>query len=491
MKKKEKSQETDNYGKITVSKSLNLLINIIGKSVILDLIPKKNRISYKGKIEKIIYEKKIPYPNVVILQSCCKQFFKDEKEGIENKYKVSQLVMTSLNSILKSFLWDFSLYTKSNIISNKSKNEIALHLLHERAFHYLYDDPSEKDPLTILMNTDSYKKIFDKKTFKDKEKAFYEKEGEGYRNNIRQWQEEIVYNPSWQKLVPVLEFFYNHNRRRFVHRLIGLYLRKNAQEEFRKVLCVSKDELKEIIENIINMIREKKRPEKFPSDLRYNNIWLYDQRIRITKCLEFQNNYENTINLVESNNIIKYLEDNYLRSSEEKFLFFWLQTRAKIIENYSNIKDHKETQKEILNGYKKAFDELLNDIEKSPFLHQFLIEIILINYFLNRRNKKSREDYYEYGCTLEYGFTIENGNIREKLNANEQEKILNNILKEFRNKDIRKTLLDIHSKTCPIEIIPFGFVLKFRPNTLLGDFKIEVQIIHNKSGTSITHNPAP
>jgi len=83
------------------------------------------------------------------------------------------------------------------------------------------------------------------------------------------------------------------------------------------------------------------------------------------------------------------------------YQYYWLQTRAKFFQKYNDIKDRKEAQKEILRGYKKAFDELLNDIEKSPFLSQFLTEIILLNDFFNPRRIKAINDYYEYGCTLE------------------------------------------------------------------------------------------
>jgi predicted restriction endonuclease len=128
-----------------------------------------------------------------------------------------------------------------------------------------------------------------------------------------------------------------------------------------------------------------------------------------------------------------------MRSSEEKFLFFWLQTRTKIFEKYIDIKSHKEAQKEILNGYRKAFNELLNDIEKSPFLTQFLTEITLLNIFFNPRRVKAINDYYEYGCTLEV------------FNADKKEKIINRI-KKYRNIDIRKAFVDIHGKFCPIKI---------------------------------------
>jgi len=455
MKNKKKSQDADKYGKIPPSEELKLLIGIIGRDAILDLIPKKNRISYEGKLQRI-NEGKIPYHNVVILQRCCEKFFKE----IESNYEVSPLVnrslISSLISNLHGLLWNFSLYAKSNRILDMSKNEIAIYLLHEQASHYIYDDSSKEDCFSELdMNvfktsegkvleflTDSYKIVFDEimQEFKNKE-AFYKVItglGEDYKENINNWQNGEVYNPYWRTLVPILDYLYKQEHIAFVYRLIGLYLRKNAQEVFAGVLSVSKDELKEIIEKTVNMIRDKKCPEKICSALYFDGIWFKVQRIGIAKCLGFQNNYENSIDVIDANNFIEYLKRNYLRSSEEKFLYFWLQTRAKVFEKYSDIKDDK-TQEEILGSYKEAFNELLKDIEGSPFLKQFLAEIILINYFFHPRRKKAINYYYEYGCTLE-------------VFCADKKKMILNHLKEFRNKDIRKTLVDIHNHFCCIKI---------------------------------------
>jgi hypothetical protein len=328
----------------------------------------------------------------------------------------------------------------------------------EQAFHYIYDDSSEKDPLQILLDngvfktseknvlvflTDSYKKIFDDimQLFKNKE-AFYKEitePGEDYKQNIHYWRNEKVYNPNWRTLVPVLDYLHDQKRIAFVHRLIGLYMRKNAQKAIADVLNISEDEMKEIIVKIADMIREKKHPEKFPSDLYFDDLWFNGQRRKITECLEFQNNYENNIDVIKSNDILKYLERNYSRSSEEKFLYFWLQTRAKVFEKHNDLKDDKEVQKEILNGYRKAFDGLLNDTEKSPFLTQFLPEIMLINHFFNPRRVKAINDYFEYGCT--FGLFI----------AEKRDEILNDV-KRFLNPDIRKALVHIHSRFCPIKI---------------------------------------
>jgi hypothetical protein len=441
MKSKEESQVADKYGKITFGEESKLLIDIIGQNAILDLMPEKNHASYERKLRRM-YKGEIPYNGFASLQCYCEEFFKE----IESKYKVSPLVMTSLNKDLKSFIRDFSLYAESNVLLDKPKNEIALYLLYIQAFHHIdspENDPfelidfkvSEKDVLEFL--EDNYENIFNEiwKIIENKESFYKEinKPEQDYKQNIYNWRHEIVYNPNWGTLVPVLDYLWERKHFSFVHRLIGLYLRKNAQKAFASVLGVSEGELKKIGIKIANMIRRKKRPEKIPIDLYYDDIWLRDQRFYIVKCLEFQNNYENSIDVKQSNNFIEYLKNNYFRSSEEKFLFFWLQTRVKLFEKHSDLIGHKEAKQEILKGYREAFDELIKNGGKSVFLLQFLIEIMLINKNFYPRRKKAINDYYEYGCTL------------GEFHTNNKEELCNR-LKKFQSEDIRKTLVNIHNE---------------------------------------------
>jgi len=225
----------------------------------------------------------------------------------------------------------------------------------------------------------------------------------------------------------------------FVHRLIGLYLRKNAQKAFVGVFDVSEDELKEIIVKITEMIEDQKCPEEIPYYLCYDDKWLEAHRFKIVECLRFQNNYENNIG-IQSNDILNCLERNYSHSSEGKFLFFWLQTRAKVFEKYSDLKTNKEIQEEILTGYREAFDELLNnDRRGSPFLRQFLAEIILINYFFYPRRVRVINFYFEKGCT----FGV--------FNADEEKEIINHP-KKLRNTDIRKALINMPNHFYDIKI---------------------------------------
>jgi hypothetical protein len=117
----------------------------------------------------------------------------------------------------------------------------------------------------------------------------------------------------------------------------------------------------------------------------------------------------------------------------------WLQTRARVFFFFNELKDNREERVEILKGYSIAFDKLINDTEKSPFLTQFLPELLLINHFFNPRRVKALNDYFEYGCTLEI------------FNAEKRDEILNDV-KGFLNPDIRKALVNIHSRFCPIKI---------------------------------------
>jgi hypothetical protein len=450
MENKKEIQEADKYGQITFHKEAKLLVDIIGQDAIIYFMSKKNPKFYKSNKRKLERMNNGEMPDNVFtsLQQCCKDFFKE--------YKISPLVMTSLNLNPESFIRDFSLYAESNIILGKSKKEIALFVLHEQAFYCieenlsgtLINDPfktSEKKVLEFLR--DSYDAIFKNKDVfnKDFYKEITKQHGDSYKKNIDNWRIEdvnnpnYVYNPNWRTLVPVLDYL-KREHISLVHRLIGLYLRKNAQKALLDILDISEDELKEIIEEIANMIEYKKRPEKIPTNLNYDDIWFNGQRYRIVKCLEFQNNYENSIDVKKSNDFTKYLERNYSRSPEEKFLYFWLQTRAKIFEKHSDL---IEVQEEILEGYKNAFAELLIDIKQSPFKRQFFIEIMLINDFFYPRRVKAIKDYYEHARTT---LGIFNANMS-------WEKMLN-ILKEFRNTDIRKALVNIHSKHCPIKISP-------------------------------------
>jgi hypothetical protein len=71
----------------------------------------------------------------------------------------------------------------------------------------------------------------------------------------------------------------------------------------------------------------------------------------------YQNNYENSIDIKKSNEIIEYLKRNFFRSLEEKFLCSWLQTRARVFEENNDLKCAKETSEDIIDAYKNIFVE--------------------------------------------------------------------------------------------------------------------------------------
>jgi len=450
MENKKEIQEADKYGQITFHKEAKLLVDIIGQDAIIYFMSKKNPKFYKSNKRKLERMKngEMPDNGFTSLQQCCKDFFKE--------YKISPLVMTSLNLNPESFIRDFSLYAESNILLGKSKKELALSILHEQAFYCIEENlsgplkndlfkTSEKKVLEFLR--DSYDAIFKNEDVfnKDFYKEITKQHGDSYKKNIDNWRIEdvnnpnYVYNPFWRTLVPVLDYLYKQKHISFVHRLIGLYLRKNAQKALLDIFDISEDELKEIITKIANMIEDMKSPENIPSNLYYDDIWFFNQRYKIIKCLEFQNNYENSIDVEKSNNFIEYLKRNYSRSPEEKFLYFWLQTRAKIFEKHSDL---IEVQEEILEGYRKAFAELLIDIKQSSFKIQFLMEIMLVNDFFYPRRVKAIKEYYEHGR-----------NTLEIFNAKMSWENILNILKKL-PKDIRKALVNIHSDYCPIKINP-------------------------------------
>ena len=438
-------KDKSEYDDVSFSKRIKLLVDIIGQDVILDIKKKKPK-GYKRKLQRIYNGESVQYTNLDTSeyepespQFYCKLFF----EEIYDNYGVPPLICTSIFSDISDFMHHFSIYTESNKILDKSKNEIVLCALEGLISHHIEGNSdkdvfktSKKSVLEFL--TDSYKIIFNEifKKFKNK-KNFYEEitkdlyKQESHKKNIDNWINEKC-NSDWQTLIPILDCLKGKHIT-FVHRLIGMYLRKNAQKVLADILDISENELKEIIIKIVSLIKKEQSLEKFPSALYFDDIWINDQRFLISMCLQYQNNYKNGSDIAKSNDTIEYLERNYNHSSEEKYLFFWLQTRAKIFVKYCDLEGHRE---EILDGYRKAFDELYNK-QSNPFLAQFLTEIIMINDFFYPR-RKNAEKYYKYGYN------------RGKFGADKQ-KILNTF-KKFKNKDIRKTFVDIHEKICELYI---------------------------------------
>jgi tetratricopeptide (TPR) repeat protein len=430
----------DKYGNVTFGEATKLLINTIGQNAILDIAVKKIPKSQKEKQKKLrdslkktqeriysgeaVYDAQSEtddvYHNLVSSETeeargYYAQLFKDA----EQKYGFSAFAKQTFAGFTGSFF-----YALANTVAfEKLKKDIALFLLKKQTFHYIYDSltkgipllpqrkdtfkPTKEGVLTFL--TDSYKKIFDDifKRFESKE-AFYKSIkglkslAEDYKENITNWcrnknDPKSVYNPNWQTLVPVLDFLHSQSMNAFAHRLINLYLRKNAQKALADVLHISEDEQEKIIIDIVTMLMENRCPEEFYEDIYANDLQFAEQISLISMYLSYQN-YTESFDPIISNNIMSYIEDKCPRSSE-KFFSPWLKARAKVFERHSTLKDDKNAQKEILANFKKAFE---NGIAYAGWLlPQFLLEGIVINDYFNPRREKDANDFFGYGYVLE------------------------------------------------------------------------------------------
>jgi hypothetical protein len=469
----ENNKELHESENVSFTKKTKLLINTIGQNIILDLLPLKERDAYERNLQRYYKRQSVnrqfSSKELESPQWYCEQFYKN----IEGNYRIPSLLMESLfigfTSSLESILWDYNLYYKSTSILGKSKKEIVLHVLHEQMLRYIDDDSSKKDSLwmeffktsedtIIRLLTDSFDNIFKELILIYRsEEVFYEainnyceknhnkylnlseREIINYKQNIINWRTGKVYNPNWRTLVPVLDFL-EENHITFVHRLIGLYLRKNAQKALADIFSIFENELNEIIVEIVRMIKEKKRLEEFSSGLLFDVIWFHAQRLLIVECLEYQNNYENNTDIKKSSEIIEYLKCNYFRSPEEKFLCSWLQTRARVFGIDYCRKNIKETGEDIVDAYKDIFTNYCKYIDLGTFIRPFLFEAMVITECFFPRRVKVINDYYEHGYACG-GFP-----------ANKQ--VVFNDLKEFRNKDLRISYINIHHKHCQIKISP-------------------------------------
>jgi len=440
----------DEYGNVTFGEATKLLINTIGQNVTLDLAGEKRRISLKKTQERMytgdtVYgaqsETADIYRNLVSSETeeargYYVQFFKNAE-----KYGFSAFAKQTFAAFTGCFF-----YALVNTVAfEKPKKDIALFLLKKQTFHYIYDsvtkgtavDPAKKDIFkpskesALAFLTDSYKKIFEH--FKCKE-AFYagiKSLAEDYKENITNWcrnekEAKCVYNPNWQTLVPVLDFLHRQNMSAFAHRLINLYLRKNAQKALADVLHISEGEQKKIITDIETMLIENRRPEEFYEDIYASDLQFAEQGSLISMYLSYQN-YTESFDPVISNNIMSYIEDKCPRSSE-KFFSPWLKARAKVFERQSTLKDDKNAQEEILANYKKAFE---NGIAYAGWLlAQFLMEGIVINDYFNPRREKDSNDFFGYGYVLEV--------------FGDNKKKLLDWLKEVKYSDIRGDFIGIY-----------------------------------------------
>jgi hypothetical protein len=455
---KDMDENHGKYGNVSFGGASKLLVDIIGQNVILDIVEdeeknpknKKNvRDAYKTALRRMFIGETV-YNNLSSdehgsLQWYCGKYF----SNIEKEYSISPSIGTGLNSSIDSFKHNFLVYSSMNSMFGKSKEYIAFILLQWETLRYI-SRPKKDDPFgwnwefctskeaVITFLTDSYRKIFEeiiptlipKKTFFQEISKLANSSPETYKKNINNWQNE-TFNPEWRTLVPVLNCLKKHHIA-FVHRLVGLYLRKNAQQALTRILDVSIGDLDKIIDDIVTMIKENKGPEEFPTDYDFV-IKQFNNKISIATLLSYQNMDIEVYDMIKS--ITKIGSP---RSQEEEFFSSWLQVRAKVLENYRDLRDKKEVHNAILKDYRTAFNRGRDASGIRYFLWQFLLEAIAINDFANPRRKKDIGDYYGYAYT-------------QKLFCGTKQELVN-YLKELNNKDIRKTIVNIHSKFCPIKI---------------------------------------
>jgi tetratricopeptide (TPR) repeat protein len=450
MENHEGNQETDKYGNVTFGEASKFLIDIIGQNVILDYISKKienkkdaekKREEFKQKLDRM-YRGQAVYRKFATAerespQWYVEQFFKDLEK--ENKYKLPHFVMI----IVDSFTWQLFYAIRSHTPFEKSKKETALFLLRKEIFGFInlkdkpFDDGyvinfSNASIITFL--TDSYGKIFtdvrqkyndneglkkskirnielmlrkifeNKKTLHGKIEDFYDDNADkypkldtsdyspNYRQNIHNWQNE-EHDPTWKTLEPILDFLQNNNGTAFVHRLIGQYFLRNARKALENIFHISQLEQEKIIVDIVTMINENRNPKEFYTD---NDFEFFEQINLIWMCLVYQ--YQNDFNPLKTDEIIKVIESKCTHS--KKFFSPWLKARAKVFENGETLKDNKEIQDIIINGYKEAYYEGI--AYAGEYLGQFLLEAILINSFCNKNYAdKKIDNYHGYGYALE------------------------------------------------------------------------------------------
>jgi Tfp pilus assembly protein PilF len=257
-------------------------------------------------------------------------------------------------------------------------------------------------------------------------------------DNISNWRHnEDVYNATWKKLEFILDYLHEidflpeKDKITYTHRLISLYLRKNAQRAMKKILYISKSEQERIIEDIKTMINNKNRkPEEFYME---NDSDFFEQKDLIYLCLVYQHHED--FDPVKSNEIINKIESKCFYS---KYFFSpWLNARAKVFETGKILKKNKELKALIINGYKKAYDEGI--AYAGCYLSQFIFEAIVINKFYRREGS----NYYGYGYALEL-FKLD-----EKESFESFKEKLNKFIKGSKNTEPGKDFIDIHYSCNP------------------------------------------
>ena len=422
MENQNKNLETGKYGNLTFGEVSKFLIDIIGQNVILDLMPEKEQENYARNIQRTLYkDNKKDYGKFATTEPESPQdyfalFF---EKVLEVEYDLPHTAMI----IIDSFTWQFFHAITCFSSFEKPKEETVLFLLRKQLFNFIYHNLIRGYPLDnsnslkipadsiIKFLMDSYKKIFEEieSSYKNKETFYSEinnyceenskkypkllkKEVVNYKRNVVNWcNVNFDKNANWEVLVPVLDFL-NQDKKNIVHRLIGLYLLKNAQRAMQKILDISETEQDKMIIDIITMLRENKRPENFYND----NDFVFPEQVNlISMYLAYQ--HQEDFNVEKSNEIIKAIEEKCLQS--KIFFSTWLKTRVMVFEKGETLKEDNKTQEQIINGYKTAYNEGIN--YAGGYLGQFLLEAIVINRFFNPRRVEDIGNYYGYGQAVE------------------------------------------------------------------------------------------
>jgi tetratricopeptide (TPR) repeat protein len=240
---------------------------------------------------------------------------------------------------------------------------------------------------------------------------------------------EDVYNATWKNLEFILDYLHEINflpeedKITYIHRLINLYLRRNAQRAIRKILDISEPEQDKIIEAIKTMLNnENKKPEDFYLE---NDFEFFEQINLIYLCLVYQ--YQEDFDPEKSDEIINTIKSKC--DNSKKFFSHWLKARAEVFRNGETIKKNKKVQDSIINGYKEAYKEGI--AYAGCYLTQFLFEAIVINRFCRREGN----NYYGYGYALEL-FESDKENLYK-------------FIKESKNTEPGKDFIDIHYSCNP------------------------------------------
>ncbi|MCL1993734.1 MAG: tetratricopeptide repeat protein [Spirochaetes bacterium] len=444
MENGKENQKIDEFGNITFGEASRLLVGIIGQNAILDLVPKKGKNAYERNLQRM-YNGEVPYSGLATTERGSPQWyfaqFFEGAEGIEKKYGIPKFAMNTIDS----FTWQFFNALTLTPPFEIPKKEIAYNLARRQLLNFIDKQLLRGDICTgvdtskvsggsiIKFLTDSYEHIFSDidTNFKRNKQSFYEKTSddldEEYKKNITNWRNENVYNPNWQTLVPVLDFLHKKDKTPFVHRLIGLYLRKNAQSAIKENLHISETAQEKIITDIVTMIMGKSQPEKFYIEVYSEDFQkdCWEQSILIPMALAYQNFYTK-YDPVKFQSILEAIKDKCKHSK----IFFkpWLKSRAIIFENFDSLKTHKGKQKKIIQQYREAYDKGV--AYAGEYLGQFLLEAIIINNAFYPRQVKAANDYHGYGYALEI--------------FGSDKKALLDLLKEVKDTDLREDIVNLH-----------------------------------------------